>query len=293
MNIRIKKQQGIESISIVEKDHTFFDSFTIDGHLEDVLGLESVPRMVDAAGLCICLEGEAEIIINAQSYRLRKGDMCVVVPNSILQVKGKSSDFEGYTTAVAPSFFNNVSMPSSTSTYLYVKDNPCISLEQSEIDIILGLCGALKRHDTRTEHPYRYEISQLCVMTVFYEIAGIYRKRQPLRQESYSRRNKLYLEFMQLVAIHHDRHRSIEFYADKLCITPRYLSTVAKEVSGMTASECIERVVILDARLMLTTTDMTIQQISDKLNFPNHSFFSKYFRRCTGMTPKQCRQAPL
>lgn len=289
MKVQIKKHSDLESISIMDCANAFFDSFTIDGNFEDVLGLESMPRLVDAAGVCVCMEGEADIVINAQSYHIAKGDMCVVVPNSILQVKGKSDDFEGYTAAVIPDFFNNVSMPSSTSIYLYVKDNPCISLESGEIELIVGLCEALKEHDLRTEHPFRYEISQLAILTIFYEIAAIYKKRQPLRQQSYSRKNKLFLEFMQLVAVHYDRQRSIDFYADKLCITPRYLSSVTREVSGMTASESIERVVILNARILLASTDMTIQQISDRLNFPNHSFFSKYFKRITGITPKECR----
>lgn len=280
---------GLESISIMDKGSTFFNSFTIEGSYEDILGLESMPHLVDAAGLCICLQGEAEIIINAQSYRLRRGDMCVVVPNSILQVKSKSDDFEGYTAAVSPHFFNSVSIPSATAIYLYVKDNPCISLEPGEQAGLLALCDGLREHDQRTDHPFRYEISQLAVMTVFYEIAAIFKKRQPLEKQPYSRRNRLFLEFQHLVAIHHDSHRTIDFYADKLCITPRYLSAIVREVSGMTASECIERVVILNARLLLTTTDMTIQQISDSLNFPNHSFFSKYFKRITGMTPKECR----
>lgn len=289
MKIQIKKQMGIESISIVEKGATFFDGFTIEGHFQDILGLESMPRLVDAAGICICLKGEAEIIINARNYLLRQGDMCVVVPNSILQVNGKSGDFEGFTAAVSPHFFNSVSMNSSTTIYLYVKENPCISLESAEQEALLALCNEILEHDRRTDHPFRYEISQLSVMRIFYEVAAIFKKRQPLEEQPYSRKHKLFLEFQHLVAIYYDRHRTIDFYADKLCITPRYLSAITKEVSGMTASESIERVVILNARLLLTTTDMTVQQISDKLNFPNHSFFSKYFRRITGMTPKECR----
>lgn len=279
----------MDSISILEKGSNFFESFTIEGGYDDIMELESMPHLVDAAGICICLRGEARIIINAQSYRIRQGDMCVVVPNSILQVEGKSGDFEGYTAAVSPHFFNSVSMPSSTAIYLYVKDNPCISLEPDEQARLLALSERLQEHDRRTDHPFRYEVSQLCAMTIFYEIAAIFKKRQPLEEQPYSRKNKLYFEFQHLVATNYDRHRTIDFYADKLCITPRYLSAITREVSGITASESIERVVALNARLLLTTTDMTVQQISDRLNFPNHSFFSKYFKRVTGITPKECR----
>lgn len=289
MNSQARKQQDIESISIVAKGNTFFDFFMIDGDFSDERQLEAIPYLVNAAGVCICLHGRADLIINARTYRLLKGDMCVVMPNSILQVKGKSDDFEGYGAAVTQEFFNSINIVGSTALYLQIKETPCISLEPDEVENLVTLWGKLKDRDMRTDHPFRYEISQLSVMHILYEIAAIYRKGQPLQQQPYSRKNRLFLEFQQLVAMHHDRHRDMEFYADKLCITPRYLSVVAKEVSGHTASESIERVVILNARLLLTTTELTIQQISDRLNFPNHSFFSKYFKRITGMTPKECR----
>ncbi len=291
MNVQVRKQTEIESLSIMVKGNTFFDSFTIDGSSGEEMGLETIPYLVDAAGVCICLRGRADIIIDTRSYRLAEGDMCVVMPNSILQVKSKSDDFRGYAAAVTQDFFYGVNMPGSTALYLQIKDDPCISLDRDEMEDLVTLWGKLKERDARTDHPFRYEISQLSVMTILYEIAAIYRKGQPLRQQPYSRKNKLFLEFQQLIALHHDRRRDIEFYADKLCITPRYLSVVAKEVSGATASESIERVVILNARLLLTTSELTIQQISDRLNFPNHSFFSKYFKRLTGMTPKECRTA--
>jgi AraC-like DNA-binding protein len=89
---------------------------------------------------------------------------------------------------------------------------------------------------------------------------------------------------------HFRSERFINFYADKLCITPKYLSKLVKEKTGRSAGEWIESYVILEARTMLQSTDMTIQQIASALNFPNQSFFGKYFKRATGLSPKMCRQ---
>jgi AraC-like DNA-binding protein len=141
----------------------------------------------------------------------------------------------------------------------------------------------------RTEHPWRFEISKLLATAILYEVFAIYQKGTPVQHQLYQRKNTLFLGFQELVAIHYKEHRNIEFYADKLCITPHYLAAIVKEISSLTPSKCIEKVVVSNARILLATTQMTIQHISDELNFPNHSFFSKYFKRVAGMTPKECR----
>lgn len=80
------------------------------------------------------------------------------------------------------------------------------------------------------------------------------------------------------------------YYADKLCITPKYLTIVVRNTSGMSATEWISRIVINNAKALLTGTQMTVQQISNKLNFPNPSFFGQYFLRHVGKTPKEYRR---
>ena len=84
--------------------------------------------------------------------------------------------------------------------------------------------------------------------------------------------------------------KQLKFYADALCITPRYLSRVVKECTGSSAADWIERYVVLEARALLKSTSMTIQQISDELNFPSQTFFGKYFKRRVGMSPKDYRR---
>jgi AraC-like DNA-binding protein len=79
-------------------------------------------------------------------------------------------------------------------------------------------------------------------------------------------------------------------YAKKLCITAKHLSAVVKNVSGQSPTDIINSYVILDAKISLTTTDMTIQEISARLHFPNQSFFGRYFKQHTGLSPRQYRK---
>jgi AraC-like DNA-binding protein len=96
--------------------------------------------------------------------------------------------------------------------------------------------------------------------------------------------------FLQLVKDNFRQERQLKFYSDALCITPRYLSRVVRECTGSSASDWIERYVVLEARALLKSTNMTIQQISDYLNFPSQTFFGKYFKRRAGLSPKEYRR---
>lgn len=283
------KQTTFERLSFMECNDTFFDSFLLEGMENDLLGVERFPRIVDAAGVCICLEGEAEVVIESRSYRMHPGDMCVVFPNDILHATHKSSNFVGYTLACTPNFLMSVNVPSSTPVYLYIKENPCISIAPKEQEELIKMCDFLKEHSTRKNHPCREEISKHLASAIIYEVIGIYRRGEPLQQQPYSRKSKLYFEFTQLITRNFNKQKNVDFYAGKLCITPRYLSAICKEIAGITATEYINHHILVNARTLLANTDMTILQISEELNFPNASFFTQFFKKHEKMTPKMYR----
>lgn len=291
MHYNYLKQNKLERISFNQNTHHFFDSFIIKGSERYFLGLEDFPQVIDAAGLCICLEGQCEIIIGTQGYLMQKGDMCVILPNNILHVRKKSPDFNGYIIICASDFLINSEIPSPSRApiYLFIKDNPCISLSEKEQSELIKMCEILKEHDSRVDHPCRYEISKNLGYAIIYEVIGIYKNKKPLSQQSYSRKDILYFEFIQLISKHYKEQRKVEFYAEELCITSRYLSAVCKEITGYTAKEYIDQHIIIIARTLLAATDLTVLQISDELNFSNPSFFTQYFKKQTGITPNKFR----
>jgi AraC-like DNA-binding protein len=138
-------------------------------------------------------------------------------------------------------------------------------------------------------NPYRLQVVQHLMMAMFYaseKVREIDNDNQPSRTNA----DVLSKKFLELVNLNFRKERQLQFYADALCITPRYLSRVVKECTGSSAAEWIERCVVLEARALLKSTNMTIQQISDELNFPSQTFFGKYFKRRVGMSPKEYRR---
>ena len=104
---------------------------------------------------------------------------------------------------------------------------------------------------------------------------------------SHTRQEEIFQRFIGEVEKHYRKERSVKFYADLLCISPKYLSTVIYKISQQLAGEWIDAYVILEAKTLLKSGRLTIQQISEQLNFSNQSFFGKFFKRCAGMSPKE------
>ena len=99
--------------------------------------------------------------------------------------------------------------------------------------------------------------------------------------------------FLHELHIHYKTEHKVLFYADRLHVTPDYLSTLVRGISGITASEWINKFMLLKAKIMLKSTKMTIQQVSQELNFPSQTFFGKYFKRLTGVSPKEYRRSGI
>ena len=135
------------------------------------------------------------------------------------------------------------------------------------------------------ENPYRLQVVQHILMALFYSSERV-RNVEP---EAVARTNAdvITKEFLSIVKENFRKERQLKFYSDALCITPRYLSRVVKECTGASAAEWIERAVVLEARALLKSTNMTVQQISDELNFPSQTFFGKYFKQRVGISPSR------
>ena len=96
--------------------------------------------------------------------------------------------------------------------------------------------------------------------------------------------------FLALVEMHCHEHHSIDWYANELCLSPKYVANVVKQVTGRSAGECINYNLIRQAKLLLLTTTLPVQDIADRLGFQNQSHFGTFFRRAVGVSPRAFRE---
>lgn len=145
-----------------------------------------------------------------------------------------------------------------------------------------------KIRSTRKSH-FRYQVVMNLFVSITYECANFLMEKSILPQSS-NRKEALFNTFLRNVEKKHRQEHSVKYYADEMFVTPKYLSSVIDEMSGKGAKQWIDDYVTLDAKVLLQSTQKDIQEISDLLNFPDVSFFGKFFKRMTGMSPKAFRQ---
>lgn len=232
-------------------------------------------------------QGSGRISINLVEYDVEKQMIIVVPPNSLIEVVDMSPDYNFQVIVPENDFLPTVQ--GNNITELYGSQEVVLSLGAEEWEHTGTFFSLLWNSMHRS--PFRTEVVQHLVTAILYDIRYMLDQKQISTRSRPSRQEEIFNRFITLVNEHGKRERNISFYADKLCLTPHYLSTVIRETSEQTVMQWINQAVILEAKVLLKHSDMLIFQISDELNFPNPSFFSKFFKRMTGMTPAEYQKS--
>lgn len=246
------------------------------------------PYKLQHAAICICTAGSCSIKVNLQHYDVESPMLVTLMPGQIVEGIDYSPNFDGITIVLSKRFIDMLNLPGWQQQYMTLFNNPVNTISQETLRNLQIFYTILHKAASDEENPFRLQVIENLIRVFFYGGVSKFRK---LEGSAASSKNNIVERFMELVQEHYREERLIGFYADKLCITPKYLSKLIKEHTGRSAGEWIDNHVILEARAMLQSSDMTIQQIAASLNFTNQSFFGKYFKRATGLSPKQYRSS--
>lgn len=245
---------------------------------------------VASAALFTCNAGTIELEINLKTYHFSAGNVVVLLPEHILYIKQISPDYCGCGLLFSETCWKEArrDVEKMKPYYAMVKELPCIPVSTRQMSLLSYYMDIFKEKHQDCHTVHNQIIVRKLLTVLLYEIYLLYigvmdELPQPGKKE------KIFQEFLKLVAIHFKEQRGIQFYAERFQMTPRYFSTVIKECSQQSAAEWIDNYVIAEAGILLRTTTLTISEISDKLNFPNQSFFGKYFKSHTGVSPKEYR----
>ena len=239
------------------------------------------PFSIDDYRMGVFVGGEARISINLVERHLVPGTLVFLGPGTIISPISFSGNLEIYGIGL----FSDFPMPQLPATFNgQVRD---FQIEGSESDI------ATARHIIDTiwhvvhQPDYNRQTVSSLVAAMMHHYDGVYRQHVDLLKASQSREQTIFDRFIQLVNQHALREHHIAFYAEHMCLTQRYLGTVIRQASGTTAKEWIDRALVAHIKIDLKHSDKSVAQIADEMNFPNPSFFCKYFKRLTGQTPME------
>lgn len=243
------------------------------------------PYRLQEGRIAIITNGRARVLINLIEYIFRPNYISLIAPGSIIQIIETSQDFDAHMMAIEHNFLPVSGKEEFFAHFLQRKKNlllPLTTTEQVQIENFITVMW-----DVLQEPVFRKEVIQHLLAGLLYNIEYIAKNKGQSESSPLTHQNDIFQRFISLVNTYSKTERNVSFYADKLCLTPRYLNTVIRQASQQTVMDWINQSIILEAKVLLKHSNRLVYQISDELNFPNPSFFSKFFKRMAGMTPQE------
>ena len=266
--------------------------------LQDIELLESgsilkglrFPHKIKKVTQIVITAGQFSCLVDFRMWSLKAPAVALFLPGQVVESIDLDEDFSGFGMVVSQNFTDSLNLPVSLQERLFIKDTQFYSVSPEVIDVLTSVYRQVSSLMKQPDNPYREEIVKHLFSAHYYGL-GYYMHGLHSQPSAMTAQQEKCERFMVLVAKNFKTQRDIGFYADKLCVTSKYLSTMLKQETGMTALDWIEKHVVLYAKSCLSSTSMTIQEISDDLDFPSQSVFGKYFKRVVGMSPKTYRQS--
>lgn len=250
------------------------------------------PSRLNALIIGVGTEGETSLTSNLQEFRLKKDSLFIFSPKHILQVQSNNR-FKAHLIVIAPDFLKRINIDTKRMMPLFLQFGslPCMELTHAESQSLRSFISMVEQELKGSETDFSSEIIGGLIAATIYKVGDIlthYLTEHPeVDSPIHNRAEEYFRQFTELLGEHYTRERSVGYYARQLCITPKYLTTLIKRISGKSVSEWIDSYVILEAKTLLKYSNMSVQEIAYYLNFPNQSFFGSYFKRNTGMSPSQ------
>ena len=282
----LKPRSGFDTIRLGDSDELVV--------MENFGSLPKGELSLDGHGLIvICTEGIAQFDYDGQQIRLHKDDLFLYMSHSVVTNFMSSLDFNCRQIWFSRGELWNINKYGevSLSNLPYLKRHPIMHLTEDDVKLLDDYFQLLCRR-MRDSSPVLYSnIVRSLVSTMMLEILSMMRRQEPENTVTTDvHRQRLANEFMRLVEQSDGRIRKVDDFANQLNITPKYLSTLLKETMNRRPSEMIHFYTLKAIEHRLRYTDMTMQEIANDLNFANASFFGKYFKEHTGMTPLDFRK---
>ena len=238
----------------------------------------------------LCQDGGGQFSMSERKWSIRKNDIVLFLPNAEVRDLMFTPDFRATFLLVSFDLMskNNPDIGWGIRGYLFSKENPVVSLEESVAQKCKHDFLLLKGRYEDTDHLFRTEIINLQLQIFVMEMWNVFADKMERLIKS-NEKGSLFQRFMQLVQLHCLEHREVEFYANQLFITPKYLSEICKKTSGKNASEWIQNFTTTNLILLLRNENLTFTEIADTMNFSSQSFFSRYVKKALSLSPTEYR----
>lgn len=243
---------------------------------------------LEGGAVYFCQRGWAHITVNLKDYEIVKNTQVILLPGSIIRINGSSDDFTASFFGFPKEMFREACLRFEPTFFRFIKQEPCYTLPEENTGVIKGLLHATAALYKDPENRFRNQIAKNHLQSFMLDIYDKYsRNFDPKQIEGSNRQEEIFKNFVTLVHENCISQREVTFYAAKLFISTKYLTGICRNVTGDSAKKIIDDFAMLEIKVLLQSTDLTIQEIADRLGFPDQSYLGRYFKRHEGMSPKE------
>ena len=264
------------------------DICCLEGEVKAFPKILCKPFLMNYVGLIVCEKGYFCFDVDKKKFTARAGETVFLSEGNNFSIGELSDDL-----CVSILFYHidpirEILGSSIVAMYLYttLTPEPCYvwtSGEESDLARYIG------RHRKGPQNPFDNHECKLLLLALTYRLCSIYSRRIIEEKNVAGHKIDTFIKLIRLIEKYYMQERGVAFYADKLCLSPKYLSALSKSVCGYTVQELVFRAIIRKSIFWLKNTNKSVQEISDDLNFPNASFFGTFFKKQTGLAPSYYR----
>ena len=242
--------------------------------------------------ISICLGGSGRLRISGRNYDIGAGSLMIFSPNQLIEILSADPGLDWKSIIVSLDVILEFPSPVDIDVMTSALRNPVLHIGEASAMHLLEYYTFIEKRYSETSSAYREEISKTLLYALMLEICNILRNISDEDTDvAKPKQEKLTDDFFKLMAKHYRTEHNVAFYASKLHRTPKYLSGAIRRISGRSVAEWINSTLVSEIKMQLKTTDKTVLEISEELNFSSPSVMVQFFRHHTGITPLQYRKA--
>ena len=269
-----------------------------DGEIYFADNITSIPGLmkqfkVNFIAYVMVTEGRLTVDMNNVTYHLEKNCSLFVDRKMVIENVKHTENFScvicAMSTDMGFAFFNK----SLLQSIMHIMANPVIKMEQTEVDLMMKYYDLLVFKMDHQEMSFGRETVRDIIRCFAYDLLSNINRHlnQDNDDDMLRQSDRIYRRFMFLLADNTNVNRSVKSYADELCVSPKYLTSVCRKHSDCTASELIATAVISRIKQLLLYSDLSIKEVASEMGFDNLSFFGKYVKKHLGLSPNHYRKA--
>lgn len=254
--------------------------------------LPKEPRRTTFIFVGLYTAGTASYTIDTEEITVKKNDIVIISERRVTENYTASPDLECIGMFMSMNFYyetiRNVS--DISAMLIFSRTNPVVSVSENNAKMFTNYFRILQSKTADTSNPFRRKVVQALVLAMFYDLNAIIHHMETRGISKRPRADIIFTEFIRLVEGNFKSERRVSWYAEQMCITPKYLAETVKQVSRRTPNEWIDNYVTLELRLRLKNSSKSIKEIATDMHFPNLSFLGKYFKEHVGLSPSSYRK---